>query len=167
MGYKVLKQGWRLIAILAIGFSSGCSGNEKIKGIDLDEVGYGSSVFSVLKGEDYESEALKLPEGVGEDITVKIKDVRNFSTKESEPLFFESCEVIGWSSPVDLNTDKTMEAVLAKYNPVQKATLSVDASTGYCMGPVPKIFRRQFIWLIWRLAVEASPKSKKAFVASS
>ena len=61
MGYKVLKQGWRLIAILAIGFSSGCSGNEKIKGIDLDEVGYGSSVFSVLKGEDYESEALKLP----------------------------------------------------------------------------------------------------------
>ena len=90
MGYKVLKQGWRLIAILAIGFSSGCSGNEKIKGIDLDEVGYGSSVFSVLKGEDYESEALKLPEGVGEDI-----------------------------------------------------------------------------WLIWRLAVEASPKSKKAFVASS
>ena len=53
MGYKVLKQGWRLIAILAIGFSSGCSGNEKIKGIDLDEVGYGSSVFSVLKGEDY------------------------------------------------------------------------------------------------------------------
>ena len=39
MGYKVLKQGWRLIAILAIGFSSGCSGNEKIKGIDLDEVG--------------------------------------------------------------------------------------------------------------------------------
>ena len=130
MGYKVLKQGWRLIAILAIGFSSGCSGNEKIKGIDLDEVGYGSSVFSVLKGEDYESEALKLPEGVGEDITVKIKDVRNFSTKESEPLFFESCEVIGWSSPVDLNTDKTMEAVLAKYNPVQKATLSVDASTG-------------------------------------
>lgn len=120
MGYKVLKQGWRLIAILAIGFSSGCSGNEKIKGIDLDEVGYGSSVFSVLKGEDYESEALKLPEGVGEDITVKIKDVRNFSTKESEPLFFESCEVIGWSSPVDLNTDKTMEAVLAKYNPVQK-----------------------------------------------
>ena len=40
MGYKVLKQGWRLIAILAIGFSSGCSGNEKIKGIDLDEVGY-------------------------------------------------------------------------------------------------------------------------------
>ena len=32
MGYKVLKQGWRLIAILAIGFSSGCSGNEKIKG---------------------------------------------------------------------------------------------------------------------------------------
>ena len=34
MGYKVLKQGWRLIAILAIGFSSGCSGNEKIKGID-------------------------------------------------------------------------------------------------------------------------------------
>ena len=87
MGYKVLKQGWRLIAILAIGFSSGCSGNEKIKGIDLDEVGYGSSVFSVLKGEDYESEALKLPEGVGEDITVKIKDVRNFSTKESEPLF--------------------------------------------------------------------------------
>ena len=48
MGYKVLKQGWRLIAILAIGFSSGCSGNEKIKGIDLDEVGYGSSVFSVI-----------------------------------------------------------------------------------------------------------------------
>lgn len=41
MGYRVLKQGWRLIAILAIGFSSGCSGNEKIKGIDLDEVGYG------------------------------------------------------------------------------------------------------------------------------
>ena len=67
MGYKVLKQGWRLIAILAIGFSSGCSGNEKIKGIDLDEVGYGSSVFSVLKGEDYESEALKLPEGVGDE----------------------------------------------------------------------------------------------------
>ena len=169
MGYRVLKQGWRLIAILAIGFSSGCSGNEKIKGIDLDEVGYGSSIFSVLKGEDYESEALKLPEGVGEDITVKIKDVRNFSTKESEPLFFESCEVIGWSSPVDLNTDKTMEAVLAKYNPVQKATLSVDASTGKLIlyGAGTKIFRRQFIWLIWRLAVEASPKSKKAFVASS
>lgn len=132
-------------------------------------MGYGSSVFSVLKGEDYESEALKLPEGVGEDITVKIKDVRNFSTKESEPLFFESCEVIGWSSPVDLNTDKTMEAVLAKYNPVQKATLSVDASTGKLIlyGAGTKIFRRQFIWLIWRLAVEASPKSKKAFVASS
>ena len=83
MGYKVLKQGWRLIAILAIGFSSGCSGNEKIKGIDLDEVGYGSSVFSVLKGEDYESEALKLPEGVGEDITVifRPKKVNRFFSR--------------------------------------------------------------------------------------
>ena len=87
MGYKVLKQGWRLIAILAIGFSSGCSGNEKIKGIDLDEVGYGSSVFSVLKGEDYESEALKLPEGVGEDITVKIKMSVIFRPKKVNRFF--------------------------------------------------------------------------------
>lgn len=129
MDCKLLTYWKVLIALLAISCLSACSDDDKIKGVNLDEVGYNTSTFSALKGVDYESIPLTLPETT-EPIAVKVKDVRNFSTKKSEPLFFETCEVMGWSSPVDLNTDKTIEAVLAKYKPEQKTVLSVDAATG-------------------------------------
>ena len=53
---------------------------------DLGDVGYSTSLLTVTKGVDYESPALDLAGYAGE-ITVSVKDVRNFSTKQSEPLF--------------------------------------------------------------------------------
>ncbi len=133
MVYCKLRYGIWLVALWAIGLFTGCSDNDKIRRVNLEELGYASSIFSVTKGEDYESLALELPEGTTGDIRVKVKDVRNFTTKESEPLFLAMCEVVSWTSPIDLATDKTVEAVLAKYSPQEKTTLSVDAATGKLM----------------------------------
>ncbi|MDR2130142.1 MAG: DUF6055 domain-containing protein [Odoribacteraceae bacterium] len=96
---------------------------------DWGDLGYGTSLFTATKGTDYESPALDLAGYAGE-ITVRVKDVRNFSTKQSEPLFLAACEVPRWSSPVNPETDKSLQAVLAKYSPLQESTLSADPATG-------------------------------------
>ncbi|MDR0545088.1 MAG: DUF6055 domain-containing protein [Odoribacteraceae bacterium] len=96
---------------------------------DLGDVGYSTSLLTVTKGVNYESPALDLA-GYAGAIAVSIKDVRNFSTKQSEPLFLAPCEVARWSSPVNPETDKTLQAVMSKYTPLQTSALSVEPSTG-------------------------------------
>ncbi|MDR1414716.1 MAG: DUF6055 domain-containing protein [Odoribacteraceae bacterium] len=117
-----------IIAIAAGLLLFSCSkDSEKIAG-DID-ANYSASIFSVTKGADYESPGLELTEASGA-ITVRVKDVRNFTTKQSEPLFFATCEQAAWSAPVDAETDKTLQALLQKYAPVQAATLTADPATG-------------------------------------
>ncbi|MDR1274622.1 MAG: DUF6055 domain-containing protein [Odoribacteraceae bacterium] len=110
-------------------FLFACSSDDGELPIEPGDVGYGSSIFSVTKGVDYESPPLELSGFTGE-VTVRIKEVRNFTTRQGEPLFFETCEVARWSAPVNAETDKTLQSVLAKYTPLHESALTVEASTG-------------------------------------